>query len=127
MGTMSVLAQEARADLLISLIIPVHNEEAAIAAFLEAVSNETAQMAHDGYSFEFVIINDGSTDTTLDQLIRAQEEDIRIRILDLSRNFGKEAAMTAGLDACRGDAAIPIDVDLQDPPSLIPVLVAHWR
>ena len=124
---MSVLAKEARADLLISLIIPVHNEEAAIGPYLEAVNNETAQMVHDGYHFEFVFINDGSTDTTLDQLIRSQEEDTRIRILDLSRNFGKEAAMTAGLDACRGDAAIPIDVDLQDPPSLIPVLVAHWR
>lgn len=124
---MSVLAIDGRAGLMVSLIIPVHNEEAAIAPFLQAIRIVTDPLVINGYQFEFVFINDGSTDTTLTHLITAQQKDDRIRILDLSRNFGKEAAMTAGLDACRGDAAIPIDVDLQDPPSLIPVLIAQWR
>ncbi len=111
----------------ISLIIPVHNEEEAIAPFLEAVQETLDPLREDGLLFEFIFINDGSRDRTLDRLTEAQRGEPRIRIIDLSRNFGKEAAMTAGLDACQSDAAIPIDVDLQDPPSVIPLLVAKWR
>lgn len=109
----------------VALVIPVHNEENAIAPFLEAVSKQVDGL--DGIEFKFVFVNDGSRDTTLACLIRAAQRDRRITVIDLSRNFGKEAALTAGLDACDADAAIPIDVDLQDPPSVIPHLVEKWR
>lgn len=74
-----------------------------------------------------ICINDGSKDDTLLQLIALHQRDSRIQIIDLSRNFGKEAALTAGLDAARGDAAIPLDADLQDPPEVIPELIKHWK
>ncbi|AZO20606.1 MAG: glycosyltransferase [Mesorhizobium sp.] len=110
----------------ITLIIPVHNEEAAIAPFLKAV-REAIDPLRERAAFEFIFVNDGSNDATLDRLIEAQRADPRINVIDLSRNFGKEAALTAGLDACDADAAIPIDVDLQDPPDVIPLLVDKWR
>jgi polyisoprenyl-phosphate glycosyltransferase len=111
----------------IALVVPVHNEESAIAPFLQSVRESTDPLAENGLAFEFIFVNDGSVDGTLDRLIEARTLDPRIRVIDLSRNFGKEAAMTAGLDACDADAAIPIDVDLQDPPHVIPQLIAKWR
>lgn len=111
----------------IAIVVPVHNEEAAIAPFLEAVRHNTDALADQGLVFEFIFVNDGSTDATLDNLVAAQALDPRIRVIDLSRNFGKEAAMTAGLDVCDADAAIPMDVDLQDPPYVIPLLIEKWR
>ena len=92
----------------VAIVVPVHNEEAAIAPFLNAVRLNTDVLTGEGIAFEFIFVNDGSTDATLERLIEAQREDPRIRIIDLSRKFGKEAAMTAGLDACGVDAAIPI-------------------
>lgn len=77
--------------------------------------------------WEIICVNDGSSDDTLLQLIALHSRDQRIKIIDLSRNFGKEAALTAGLDATLSDAAIPLDADLQDPPELIPELLAQWR
>ena len=77
--------------------------------------------------YEIVFINDGSRDNTLNVLLNAKQNFKNIRIINFSRNFGKEAALTAGLDKARGEAAIPIDVDLQDPPELIKELVARWR
>lgn len=111
----------------IALIVPVHDEEASITPFLDSVRLNTAPLTEAGVAFEFIFVNDGSTDATLDRLVEAQRLDGRIRIIDLSRNFGKEAAMTAGLDACDADAAIPMDVDMQDPPLVIPQLVEKWR
>ncbi|MER9593487.1 glycosyltransferase family 2 protein [Mesorhizobium sp. M0244] len=111
----------------IALIVPVHNEEGAIAPFLKAVCESTAPLKNKGVALEFIFVNDGSSDRTLEKLIEAQEADPRIRVIDLSRNFGKEAAMTAGLDSCDADAAIPMDVDMQDPPHVIPLLVEKWR
>lgn len=111
----------------VALIVPVHNEEDAVAPFLEAVYRNTDVLTEQGLAFEFIFVNDGSTDATLDCLLMAQKDDPRIRVVDLSRNFGKEAAMTAGLDLCDADAAIPIDVDLQDPPHVIPQLIEKWR
>ena len=81
----------------------------------------------EGLGWEIICIDDGSTDATLTRLIDLSNADPRFRILELSRNFGKEAAMTAGLDAARGDAVIPIDADLQDPPALIAAMVEAWR
>jgi glycosyltransferase involved in cell wall biosynthesis len=124
---MTIVAVNTGTDLTVSLIVPVHNEDAAVAPFLAAVRAAVDPLAENGIRFEFLFINDGSRDETLARLVAHQSEDARIRILDLSRNFGKEAAMTAGLDCCRGDAAIPIDVDLQDPPSVIPTLIRRWQ
>lgn len=110
----------------ISLIVPVHNEETAIEPFLAGIYGEIASMEAYHLEFEIIFVNDGSTDRTLDKLIEFQTADPRISIVDLSRNFGKEAALTAGLDLCTSDAAIPIDADLQDPPELISKLVEKW-
>lgn len=110
---------------LISLIVPCRDEAAAVDLFHRRVCAAIASI--DGARFEFVWVNDGSRDGTLDRLRALVAEDPRVRVVDLSRNFGKEAAITAGLDAARGDAVIPIDADLQDPPELIPEMVARWR
>ena len=109
---------------LISLVIPVFNERLAILPFLHRLKalREDLQL-----SFELLFVNDGSTDETLSLLMAQSSVDASIRIVDLSRNFGKEAALTAGLDVALGDVVIPIDVDLQDPPELIPELLAAWR
>ncbi|HEX7390018.1 MAG TPA: glycosyltransferase family 2 protein, partial [Acidiphilium sp.] len=80
-----------------------------------------------GETWELVCVNDGSRDDTLARLVALSERDSRVRVIDLSRNFGKEAALTAGLDHARGEAVIPLDADLQDPPEVIPELIAKWR
>lgn len=108
----------------ISLVVPMNNEAEVIGAFLEALVPVLDEMAVD---YEIVCINDGSVDATLELLIDAREADNRIKIIDLSRNFGKELALTAGLEHASGAAVIPIDADLQDPPEVIPQLVAKWR
>jgi glycosyltransferase involved in cell wall biosynthesis len=109
----------------ISIVVPCFNEAEGIEQFrttlipvLEAIP---------GIAWEIICVDDGSTDATLPALIAIAAEDPRFRVVELSRNFGKEAAMTAGLDAARGDAVIPIDADLQDPPELIAELIAAWR
>ncbi len=112
------------ADPLISLIVPVYNEAEAIDAFLEHV---TPELMRTGARHEIIFVNDGSTDATLSLLIARAETTPGLRVVNLSRNFGKEAAMTAGLDLARGDAAVLIDVDLQDPPELLSRFVALWR
>ncbi len=108
----------------VSIIIPCHNEAGNLATLYARVR---AVMDPSGESWEMICVNDGSSDDTLLQLIALHRQDPRIRVIDLSRNFGKEAALTAGLDAARGEAAIPLDADLQDPPELIPDLLAQWR
>lgn len=111
----------------VALIVPVFNEAGSIAYFLRETARILDPLESEDLGFSFIFVNDGSTDTTLQALILAQEADNRIRIIDLSRNFGKESALTAGLDACEADAAIPIDVDLQDPPEIIPQMLQHWH
>jgi len=111
-------------DPFISLIVPVFNEEATIGPFLKTV---TPILAETGCKFEIAFVNDGSRDNTLAALRAAKADNESITILSLSRNFGKEAAMTAGLDHAQGDVVILIDVDLQDPPELITEFVARWR
>ena len=108
----------------ISIIAPCYNEEETIEPFLRRIEEILAQINE---SYEIVFINDGSKDNTLNVLLNAKQNFKNIRIINFSRNFGKEAALTAGLDKARGEAAIPIDVDLQDPPELIKELVARWR
>ena len=110
---------------LISIVTPFFNEGEVVAAFYESVT-KVANTIPD-VEFEFVCVNDGSQDDTLVKLAQLVADDARVRVIDLSRNFGKEAALTAGLDESRGDAVIPMDADLQDPPELIAVLISHWR
>ncbi|WP_179400615.1 glycosyltransferase family 2 protein [Burkholderia guangdongensis] len=110
---------------LISLVVPFYNEGDAIDHFFDAVMPLMSGI--ESIRFEIVCVNDGSRDDTLERLIAYSAKDARVRVIDLSRNFGKEAALTAGLDEAIGDAVIPIDADLQDPPSLIPVMIEHWR
>ncbi len=107
---------------LISIVCPFYNEGPGVSAFYDAMTAEFAQLH--GYEFEVVCVDDGSKDDTLARLIALADGDARFRVLELSRNFGKEAALTAGLDAAHGDAVIPIDADLQDPPALIGRLIA---
>jgi glycosyltransferase involved in cell wall biosynthesis len=80
-----------------------------------------------GEPFEIVCVNDGSRDQTLAELVELHRSDPRVNVVNLSRNFGKEIALSAGLDHARGDAVVPIDADLQDPPELIEEMVAKWR
>lgn len=109
---------------IISIIAPCYNEEETIEPFLRRIEEILTQINE---PYEIVFINDGSKDNTLNVLLNAKQNFKNIRIINFSRNFGKEAALTAGLDKARGEAAIPIDVDLQDPPELIKELVARWR
>jgi glycosyltransferase involved in cell wall biosynthesis len=112
----------------LTLIVPVMNEEAAIGTFLGRVVpilEGIAAVGPDG--FDILFIDDGSSDSTMAAIRRANAADKRVKAVSLSRNFGKEAALSAGLDFATGDAVIPIDVDLQDPPEVIPEMVAKWR
>jgi polyisoprenyl-phosphate glycosyltransferase len=109
----------------LSLVVPVFNEAETIGLFVNRVAEVFKYEA--GIDLEIVFVNDGSTDLTLETLIGIQEFDSRLRIVDLSRNFGKEAALTAGLQAASGQIVVPIDVDLQDPPELILEMIAKWR
>ena len=107
-----------------SVVVPCHNEAAGLPAFHARVAAVMDALAE---PWELVCVNDGSADATLEVLLSLRAADPRLAVLNLSRNFGKEAALTAGLDHARGTAVIVIDADLQDPPELIPELVARWR
>jgi glycosyltransferase involved in cell wall biosynthesis len=112
------------ADPLISLIVPVYNEADAIGPFIDQIA---PAIAGAGVRFETIFVNDGSTDATLDLLLTLADQQADLQVVNLSRNFGKEAAMTAGLDQAQGDAVVLIDVDLQDPPELLTRFVELWR
>ncbi|MCD5989348.1 glycosyltransferase family 2 protein [Pseudomonas sp. CDFA 553] len=109
----------------LSLVVPVYNEAEAVSIFIEAVGN--VFNGDESVSLEIIFVNDGSQDETLEHLQAAMLVDSRIRIVDLSRNFGKEAALSAGLQYATGQVIVPLDVDLQDPPELIPSMIEKWR
>lgn len=109
---------------IISIVTPAYNEEDSLDVFY---ARTIAVLENAQIDAEIIFVNDGSTDTTFDKLIALHKQDSRVVVLDLSRNFGKEIALTAGLDHARGQAAIPIDIDLQDPPELIPELIEKWH
>ncbi|MGR5488501.1 glycosyltransferase family 2 protein, partial [Vibrio alfacsensis] len=87
----------------------------------------TPVLEQTGYSYEVILINDGSRDNTLQVMSALREQNQYVRTVNLSRNFGKEAALTAGLDLARGEVVIPIDADLQDPPELILDFISEWQ
>ncbi len=108
----------------ISIVCPCHNESDVLDTFVERLWAVLDGLEDE---FEVVFVNDGSSDQTLVRLKTYQDTVHAVRILDLSRQFGKEAAMTAGIDHANGDAVIVMDVDLQDPPEAIPALLDKWR
>jgi glycosyltransferase involved in cell wall biosynthesis len=108
----------------ISIIVPVHNEIAGIEEFFAQLIPVLERL---GTTWEVICVNDGSTDATLDRLIEFHHRAPAIKVVSLSRNFGKDVALSAGFDFARGAAVIPIDADLQDPPELIIPMVAKWR
>jgi glycosyltransferase involved in cell wall biosynthesis len=119
-----VAARPVAAVLSLSVVVPIYNEEAVLPEFHRRLA---AVLDALGASAEVVYVNDGSGDSTRSLLVALRETDARIAIVDLSRNFGKEIAMSAGLDHAHGDAVVIIDADLQDPPELIPDMVRAWR
>lgn len=108
----------------LSIIAPMYNEEEVISIFFSKL-NEI--LTKEKISFEIICINDGSTDSTLNKLRDHSSKDHRIKVVNLSRNFGKETALSAGFDYCSGLAAIPMDCDLQDPPELISEMLKSWK
>jgi dolichol-phosphate mannosyltransferase len=106
----------------LSVVAPVYDEEATINEFYARVCR-----ALEGLRFELILVDDGSTDATPAALDRLAAGDPRVRVVYLSRNFGHQTALTAGLDHARGDAVVMLDADLQDPPELIPRMLDHWR
>jgi glycosyltransferase involved in cell wall biosynthesis len=108
----------------LSVVAPVFNEVETVPHFYQRVVEVMETL---GEPFEIVLINDGSSDGSFQALRALHERDPRVRVVDFSRNFGHQVAISAGLDHARGDAIIIIDSDLQDPPEVIPELVARWR
>lgn len=111
---------------LISILAPVKDEEAAIRPFIERVAFVLDSMG-EAQGWEILFVDDGSHDATLAVILAENQRDPRVRCVSLSRNFGKEAALSAGLDHAAGQVVIPLDVDLQDPPEVIGEMVAKWR
>ena len=109
----------------VSLVIPVYNEEGSINLFITEVLEVFS--LHGELLIDFIFVNDGSTDNTLSVLIESQKRYSQITVVDLSRNFGKEAALSAGLKFATGQVVVPIDVDLQDPPEIILKMIEKWR
>ncbi len=109
---------------LISVVVPMHNEETNIRIFHETLSNAVRDC---GASFEFIFVDDGSTDATFSTVQDIARSDRRLKALRLSRNYGSHAAVLAGLRMASGNAAVMISADLQDPPAMIPALIERWR
>lgn len=115
---------------LLSIIVPVKDEEEAIAPFvarMTRVLDDLRDPQGTPIGWDILFIDDGSTDLTMAAILTAHDADDRIGALSLSRNFGKEAALSAGLDNVRGQVVVPIDVDMQDPPEVIGDMIAKWR
>jgi glycosyltransferase involved in cell wall biosynthesis len=112
----------------LSIIVPVKDEEQAIAPFVSRIAAVLEKLDDPAAtSFEILFIDDGSSDGTMAEIRKACAADHRIRAISLSRNFGKEAALSAGLDHAAGEAVVPLDVDLQDPPEALGEMLAKWR
>ncbi|HEB85422.1 MAG TPA: glycosyltransferase [Gammaproteobacteria bacterium] len=113
-----------QAEYMLSVVIPVYNELEVLPEFHARITRVLDGLVLDS---EIIYVNDGSGDDSLSLLSEFYEQDTRVAIVDLSRNFGKEIAMTAGLHKAEGDAVVVIDADLQDPPELIPQMIEEWQ
>jgi dolichol-phosphate mannosyltransferase len=107
---------------LLSIVAPMYEEEEIVARFAERVA-----AALDGVDYELILVDDGSRDATAERMAETAAIDSRVKVVALSRNFGHQPALTAGLDHARGDAVVMLDGDLQDPPEVIPQMLDHWR
>lgn len=110
--------------MLVSIVVPCYNEEKSIKLFYNEIHNVLKTL--EGIEYECIYVNDGSKDTTENEMRELSESLTNVRFISFSRNFGKEAAMLAGIEAARGDAVVLMDVDLQDPPSLLPQMIEDW-
>jgi glycosyltransferase involved in cell wall biosynthesis len=118
------LARRSRAGKRLSIVVPMHNEAPVLGAFFTRIGVATQGL---GVEIEIICVDDGSRDETLQGLIDWAGADPRIKVIAFARNFGKEAALTAGIEAASGDMVVPIDADLQDPPELIAEFVRLWE
>jgi len=114
--------EETRSPALLSVVAPAYNEVELMETFVQRIFAALAD-----YTFELIVVDDGSSDGTAEALDRLADSDRRLRVVHLSRNFGHQAALTAGLEHALGDAVAMIDADLQDPPELIPKMVEQWE
>jgi len=110
---------------ILSIVVPVYNEAEVIGTTYTRLSAMARGLEH--LDYELVVVDDGSSDGSFDRLAELARGDTRLKVLKFSRNFGHQTAITAGLDAARGDAVVVIDADLQDPPEVIPLMVQKWR
>jgi glycosyltransferase involved in cell wall biosynthesis len=120
----AALAPRSRAGRLLSIVVPMHNEAEVLGTFFERIGSATADL---GVAIEIICVDDGSRDATLAGLVERARADPKVKVIALARNFGKEAALTAGIEAAAGDMVAPIDADLQDPPELIAEFVRRWE
>jgi len=111
-------------DVELSVVVPLYNEELNIDYLFERLVTVLSRL---NMKYEIICVNDGSKDNTLERLIEYHHQNSEIKVVNLSRNYGKEIALSAGLDYANGNAVVPIDADLQDPPELIVELVEKWR
>ncbi|MFH1659360.1 MAG: glycosyltransferase family 2 protein [Pseudomonadota bacterium] len=124
MTTSKYVVEREQSPLCISVVVPAYNEEEVLPELHRRLQAVLSQLTT---NYEIVYVNDGSRDRTLEIMRELKEADSHVGYVNLSRNFGKEIAMTAGLDLARGDAVVVIDADLQDPPELIPKLLEGWK
>ena len=110
---------------LVTILVPAYNEQEVLHLLYERLVK--LMDSNPKYDFEVLLVNDGSKDNTLQIMQELREKDKRFCYLNLSRNYGKETAMIAGLNYCKGDAVVIIDADLQDPPELIPEMIKYWE
>ncbi|MDI6691694.1 MAG: glycosyltransferase family 2 protein [Anaerosomatales bacterium] len=110
-------------DELHSIVVPMYNEEHVVGLFFERLVAALADVP----SYEIIVVDDGSSDRTWELLLAARERIPQLRLIRFSRNFGHQTAITAGIDAARGETVTVIDADLQDPPELIPDMIERWR
>lgn len=109
----------------VSLVIPMYNEQEIVQECYKRIKNVVIKL--NNYEYEIIFINDGSKDKTLQILEKIAQDDNNVKIISFSRNFGHQAAVTAGLKEVTGDAIVIIDADLQDPPELIPDMLKLWE
>src|SRR5687767_15626770 len=109
----------------VSLVVPVFNEVQVLAAFYDRATKALAAL--DGMTYEILFVDDGSQDGSFAKLKAFGEINPRIRVLKLSRNFGHQIAISAGIDHARGDCVVIMDADLQDPPEVVAAMIAQWR
>src|SRR5215203_6120475 len=123
----SISMSDNRTPALLSVVLPAYNEQAVLPKTYARFSAMEAELAQWGLDYELIFVNDGSRDATPEMLNELAGRDRHVRAVHLARNFGHQAAVTAGLTIARGDVVAVMDCDLQDPPEILPQFLAKWR